>query len=785
MADAKTQPGFDFGLSALSSSLTRQDELRAARQKQEQDMLAETERANQRKAKIAQQSTAVSQKLAQDTTGLVDTLGKVESAKQEVDALRSSSNPLDMLSLIGKQVRDPTLYTREGRSKTMAEANQLLNAKTQVASIQQSALQDLSQLVDVNLAAKGAGLRSAQLSESQNQELIQAEVARVQTQAQTLAANNALQEQKLAMMSEEETRRVFETSKGQPIDVGGVILSPGLLEQRMQSLEDRQVMRDARESARDAKKLDLEKKIAKKELETMNVEELRPLLLNGDSRYDLADIKQVYDTKMNAKTADLERQTQLFKYSDFGASTLVPAIQDADRMGQAIPSNSPAGVALKAYQNSIGFVASRLKQFQDSGVPIPVEIIASADVALREEREKLDKAIDKEATLKSKGDKNLKDAYTNLFRGEPVDRASVTSAVQTRLEKGAPLDDILPPEVGKLVQTRYQEIFQDLQRKNSMNPLGSDKATIKQMAMQQAINEGIGTVITNRTQDLFTNQLKDPSNPLYGAMSPNTFLGMVAKADAEGTADFKRTYGLSDEEYTRFAKGEAIEGKVTSAQRAELGVIQSQRLLMQLDSVNPGLAKKYSEWWTTKGPAYAEKTQQDRIANATRSGLPDAAMETYAGDMEKEGQYAYMQVMSAAYDSYEGAKEERFNNMVSFDYKPTHRQAALLQMDESLNDGERQAFMKGFIFPLMAQAREGNLDYEQTNALIEKAIDANVAEDPQVAKLLNKVAKNRSRITENVESIMSKPFWRAQNPNLRRALSVRKYAWYEEIAGEQ
>ena len=785
MADAKTQPGFDFGLSALSSSLTRQDELRAARQKQEQDMLAETERANQQKAKIAQQSTAVSQKLAQDTTGLVDTLGKVESAKQEVDALRSSSNPLDMLSLIGKQVRDPTLYTREGRSKTVAEANQLLNAKTQVASIQQSALQDLSQLVDVNLAAKGAGLRSAQLSESQNQELIQAEVTRVQTQAQTLAANNALQEQKLAMMSEEETRRVFETSKGQPIDVGGVMLSPGLLEQRMQSLEDRQVMRDARESARDSKKLELEKKIAKKELETMNVEELRPLLLNGDSRYDLADIKQVYDTKMNAKTADLERQTQLFKYSDFGASTLVPAIQDADRMGQAIPSNSPAGVALKAYQNSIGFVASRLKQFQDSGVPIPVEIIASADVALREEREKLDKAIDKEATLKSKGDKNLKDAYTNLFRGEPVDRASVTSAVQTRLEKGAPLDDILPAEVGKLVQTRYQEIFQDLQRKNSMNPLGSDKATIKQMAMQQAINEGIGTVITNRTQDLFTNQLKDPSNPLYGAMSPNTFLGMVAKADAEGTADFKRTYGLSDEEYTRFAKGEAIEGKVTSAQRAELGVIQSQRLLMQLDSVNPGLAKKYSEWWSTKGSAYAEKTQQDRIANATRSGLPDAAMETYAGDMEKEGQYAYMQVMSAAYDSYEGAKEERFNNMVSFDYKPTHRQAALLQMDESLNDGERQAFMKGFIFPLMAQAKEGNLDYEQTNALIEKAIDANVAEDPQIAKLLNKVAKNRSRITENVESIMTKPFWRAQNPNLRRALSVRKYAWYEEIAGEQ
>lgn len=775
----------DFGIGNIASALTRQDELRKKRQAEQQNFLADQVTANQQKEKIAKQSAGVSQQLAKDTTGLVDILGKVESAKQETDALRQSSNPLDLLDLVGKQVRDPGLYTRDGRTKTVAEANQTLNARTQIASIQQSALQDMNQLIDVGLAAKGAGLKAAELNEAQNAELIQAEITRVQTMGQTLAASNTLQEQKLAMMSEEETRRVYESSKGKPIDVGGVMLSPGLLESRMQTLEDRQVMRDSRESARDAKKVELERKLAKKELETMNLEELRPLMLSGDQRYALEDIKQVYDTKLAAQTKDIERQTQLFKYSDFGASTIVPAATDADRMSQAIPQNSPAGVALKAYQNSIGFVAGRLKQFQDAGIPIPIEIIASADVALKEEREKLDKAIDKEATLKAKGDKNLKDAYTNLYRGEPVDRASVTSAVQSRLEKGAPLDDILPAEVGKLVQTRYQEIFQDLQRKNSMNPLGSDKATIKQMAMQQAINEGIGTVITSRTQDMFTNQLKDPSNPLYGAMSPNTFLGMVAKADAEGTADFKRTYGLSDEEYTRFAKGEAIEGKVTSAQRAELGVIQSQRLLMQLDSVNPGLAKKYSDWWGSKGPAYAEQTQQARIANATRAGLPDAAMESYAGDMEKEGQYAYMQVMSAAQDSYDGAKEERFNSMISFDYKPTHRQAALLQMDESLNDGERQNFMKGFIFPLMQQAKESNLDYEATNALIEKAIDANIAEDPQIAKLLNKVAKNRSRITENVESIMSKPFWRAQNPNLRRALSVRKYAWYEEIAGEQ
>lgn len=775
--------GFDFGLGALSSAMTRQDELRKKRQAEEVNTLAAREKANAEKVRIAKKSTEISQGLSNETGALIGTLDQVEKARQEVETLRNSGNILDSISLIGKQVRDPTLYTREGRTQKVAETNQILNARTQVAAIQQGALTDLSQLVDAQFEASAAGLRSAQLSETQNQELINAEVTRVQTQMQTLATNNALQEQKLAMMSEEETRRVFESSKGKPIDVGGVMLSPGLLEQRMLTLNDRQDLRDARAAAAETKKLDLAKRIAKKELETMNLEELRPMLLQGDPRYELSDIEQVYNTKLAAQTADIERQTQLFKYSDFGASTIVPAIQDAERMSAAIPTNSGAGVALKAYQSSLGFVTQTLKKFQDAGVQIPIQVIAGADVALREEREKLDKAIDKEATLKAKGDKNLKDAYTNLFRGEPVDRASVTQAVQTRLGKGAPLDDILPPEVGKLVTERYQTILQDLQRKNIMNSM--DKETMKQMAMQQAIQEGVGSVITARTNEMFTNQLKDPENPLYGAMTPNAFLGMVAKADAEGVADFKRTYGLTDEEYTRFAKGEAIEGKVTSAQRAELGVIQSQRLLMQLDSVNPGLSKKYSEWWAAKGPAYAEKTQQARIAKATSSGLPDAAMESYAGDMEKEGQYAYMQVLGAAQDSYDGAKEQRFNDMISFDYKPQHRQAALLQMDDSLSDGERQEFMRGFVFPLMNQAREQNLDWEGTNALIEKAIDANVSEDPRIAKLLNKVSKNRSKITENVESIMSKPFWRAQNPNLRRALSQRKYSWYEEIAGEQ
>lgn len=774
--------GEDYGLAGVANMLGKQAELTRKRHEEELAKQARQKAANNEKARIANSSAKISQDLVGELGGLSATIDRAEKGRQEVEALRADGGLGATLDLIGKQIRDPGTYTRAGRTKAVAEATSLMNARTQEAALRQSALNDLSQVVDAELLAKDSGYEAAKLDEQQNQELINTEMIRVQTMNNTLVANQQLADSRLAVMTDEELKATHQRAGGKPIDVGGVMIDPGTLERRIQAVDERAYARETRAAALEAKNQELAKKAAERELESMNIEELRPMVLSGDPRFELADIKRVYDTKLAAQADNIARLGLEFRYQDFGAAVTVPAMEDAERMATGIPKGSVAEQALGTYRQTIGSVMAATRALADQGIEMPPEARESGALAIQKAREEVDKAIEKEATLRSKGDKNLKDAYIDLYRGEPVQAASVEAAITSRLNKGMPLDDVLPQETAAIVRNRYNELVQELQKNNIMGQM--DRETIKRLATQQAIQEGVGRSIAVRTQDMFVNQLQDPENPLYGALQPNAMLGLIAKSDQAGIQDFKRTYNLTDEEFTRFSQGQSIEGKVGPAQKVELGVIQGQRFLMELDAINPGLAKRYTGWWETKGPAYAEKTQQARLATAKRDGLQAAAMESFAGDMEKEGQYAYMQTLNQAYETYQGAKEERFNSMVSFDFKPEIRQAALLQMDDSINDEDRANFMKGFIFPIMRSAKEQNLDYDDTNRLIEQAIDANVTDDPKLAKILNKVAKNRSKIAENVESIMQKPFWRAQNPNLRRAMGQRKYAWFEDIAGE-
>ena len=772
---------FDFGLAAIGDSLNKQVGLTRKRHEEELRQQARKNAAVTEKARITESSARISQGLVGELTGLVGVIDDTEKGKEEIEALQSSGNAMDALASIGLKIQDPGKYTRSGRTKRVAEAQQMISAKTQIAGIQQSALSDLAQSVDAQLLAEGSDLELATLSEQQNQQMIESEMLRVSTMAGSLQNQNALQEQKLAMMSSEEIKAAHQKAGGKPIDIGGVMMSPGALERRIDALNERDYQEQARSALAESKNEAAAKIANRKILETMNLTELEPLMQSGDPRFELADIKQVYDIKKGAQADEMTKLGLEFQYSDMAGAVIVPAMEDAQRMSLAVPKNSPLDGALQEYKNTIGIVMGTNKALREKGMEMPVIARQKGAEAINEAKGRVDKAIDKEATLKSKGDKNLKDAYVQLYRGEPVDQASIESAIQTRLVKGQPLDDVLPQETAAIVRNRYNEVYQQLQKENFMKTM--DKDVMQKMAMQQAIQEGIGKTITERTQDMFTGQLQDPTNPLYGAMNSNKMLGLIATSDKQGIDDFKRTYNLDDEEFTRFSQGAAIEGKVTQAQRVELGIIQGQRFLMELDAVNPGLAKKYADWWQEKGPQFASKMMDARLLEAKRTGLQAAAMESFAGQMEKEGQAAYAQVIDSAFGSYEGAKEERFNNMVSFDFKPQHRQAALLQMDQTLNDGERAEFMKGFIFPIMNKAKEQGLSYEDTNQLIETAIDANVTEDPKIAKLLNKISKYRSGITEYVESILQKPFWRAQNPNLRRTFN-RKYEWYENIAGE-
>lgn len=779
----------DYGLSAISDSLAKQNSLMRKRQEEE---LAQKNRegiANAEKARIADRSAKVSQDLVGQLAPLVGTVDKAEKARVEVETLRSSNNPLDFLDLIGKQVQNPQMYTQSGRQKSVAEATQIMNVKTQVASLQQAAFADLSQVVDASLASSGGALEASKLNELQNQELINAEITRVQTQSQTLAANQQLQEQKLAMMSEEETRAAYAASQGKPLNIGGITFSPGVLESRMLTMNDRNEIRENRAALQEAKKFELDRKLAKRELETMNIEELRPMILSGDPRFELSDIKATYDTKMAAQSEATARLGQEFQFQDFGARVTVPAMQDVERMTPAVPPNTPLAAALGTYKNSVGTVMQLTKPFTDQGLPIPLGVLTAANVAIAESKKQMDIAIDKEATLRSNGNKELKTIYAETYRGNPAPRDVIEQYLSDRLDKNEPLTAVLPPEVATSVQRRFNDIYGETVKRDGMMP-NFDKKEARAEAIRQAITEGVGAKITERTQQLFTDQLDQPNHPLYGAVSKNQFLGLVSKADAEGIEFFRQNYGLTEDEMTRFIGGAEIEGKVNSSNVRDLQRIQNQSLYMQMDGIEAGLGKKYADWWSTQGTKFIGAVSQKRDLQAKQSGIQAMAMESFAGGMEQKQQAAYMQGMAEAYDSYDDRKAVRYNEMVSFDLDPGHRQAALLQFNPDLSDSEKKLFMKKFILPIIQEGKQKKLPYEGINAAIENAIDANMTQDPEVAKVMKKIAKNRSSEVEKMESVMTQPFWRQApdqprigfQPNawLRRTTAQSRYEWYRE-----
>jgi hypothetical protein len=784
----------DFGLAAVTDSLKQQNDLMRKRQEEQLQQQARKAQVDQEKARIAASSARVTQGLVDSLAPLATTLDNTEKARVEVEQLRASNNPLDFLDLIGKQVTNPQMYTRAGRSKTLAEASQAANIRTQMASTQQAALSDLSQSLDANLAASGASLTSATMAEQQNAELIQAEIARVQTVTATLQSNQQMQDQRLAMMSEEEVRAAHAASGGKPIDIGGIVFAPGVLESRMVTLNERKHVRESRALAESNNKKELAKYLANKELESMNVEELRPMLLNGDSRYELADIKKVYDTKMGAQSEQLTRLSNEFQMQDFGARVTVPALQDIERMAPSIPKNTPLGHAFEAHRNTVGTITAASKTlFTDNNLPIPVEFSMTAFESIKQSQEALDKAIDKEATLRSAGNKDLKTIYTEIYRGNPAPQEAVETFARERLEKGEPLTAIFPAPVASAVTERFNSIY-GAKMAASQGQLNVDKKQIKEEAIQQAITEGVGREITQRTQELFTIQLDDPTNPLYGSVSKNSFLGMVARADAEGDQAFMRAHGLSTDQLRDFKNGRPVEG-LSDENSVELGLLQNQALFMQMDAVEVGLGRRYAEWWETQGPQFINKVSEGRQAQAKQQGLQAMTMETFAGTMERNQQAAYMQSLSDAVDSYDDAKASRYQQMISFDQNPGHRQAMLLNFDTTLTDSEKTLFYTKVIQPIIEEGKRQKLDYPEVNILVERAIDSGSTDDPEVTKVMRKVAKNRENELKKMDAMMDRPWWRSVGMALtpfkdplergweQRVTSSEPYNWYKKIIG--
>jgi hypothetical protein len=741
-----------------------QQNLQSGRQDAEQDFLQKQNAATEAKAKIAHSSAAITNDLLASFGDLAAVVDRNKAAADEQRAKMSSGNPLDAIEAIGNQIIDPSLYTRAGRQKTLNETQQYVNAKVAIAGAQQDALTALSNRVDADLLVAGQPLAQAKLNEQQGMERIQTERLKNAAIAENLATNTQMQQTALMNLDSTQIAALKQKANGQPVDVGGILIQPGILQERADQLAQRQDMIEARENALELKKAEQAKKLNRKILETHSLEELRPMLLSGDptGQFDLKDIQEVYGIKQQAQSDAIERASQGLQLGNFMSSIVVPTDSQVQTMRGTVPQGTPLAAEVDKLDFTNQMVAKTIKQYEDAGVQPPIEVLTMANEAIQKGKEDVNKAIDKQATLAARGDSNMKELYTERFRGNPLPAPSVEAAIQTRLSNNKPLTDVLPKEVADEVQRLYRDKVQKLTAASKIGGIGTaDKKAIEQQAQTEALNEAVANTIQNRTNGLLTDQIDIPGNPLAGVIDKGGFLTMVAAADAEGKTILQQRYQLTDEEMQRALQGETIPGKTPGDIRADLGLIQNTQLFFKLDTQQAGLAQKYAAWWNLQGDSYINQRAQQNTLGAGAKDLQSQALESFATPIELQGSQAYRSSIGGAASYYGQAKDEKYQQMITFDSNPTYRQAVLLQMDKDLTNPEKTAFMQNFIMPIVADAKNNGKDFNETNKMIEQALDMGVAPDPQTQKILNKIVRNRPTVNAQLDAMTTNPWWSA------------------------
>lgn len=750
----------DFGLDKIGAVFTQQADLQKNRQIQEQADQARVNAANVEKAKIANASSDINLNLLTDFQGLAATAEKNKKAADLQTERFSSGDPMSFLEGLGDQILNPTLYTARGRAKTMAEEGQYVNAKASLASAQQQALAGLSANVDAAVTAAAGPLESAKLSEKQGMEQINTERLRLSTMAENMATQQQMQSMALASLDSTQVKALSEKSNGQPIDVGGVSIQPGMLQARKDMLDQREDLIQDRENARTLRQMDVAAKRNRKVLETFSLEELRPMLQSGDptGTYDLKDIQDVYQVKTQAQSDQIARATTQMQYADYSAQVTVPAADQADKMLPNVPKGTPLEAATLGLKSTAAMVANLTAPYTAAGKPIPVEIMTVANQAIQGSNDRVNKAIEQQAKLAGKGDKDLTELLTEKYRGNPLPAATVESAVQSRLDKNQPLTDIFPPEVAQKIQTSYAAKVQAARSAGGMGIGGPvDKQTLQAQAQREAVQEVVGQQIESRTNSLIANQVTYPGHPLAGIVDKTGLLQLTSAADSEARQIFMQRNQLTSEEMNLFVSGKPVPGKELS--RSELSQVENTQLMFKLDAIKPGMAKQYADWWGNHGKFYLNLVEDNRLKAAQGDTLQNQALESFAAPIERQGGEMYMGSVQASGQFYDDSAQERYNNLVSFDLDPIKRQATMVQFDDSLTDEDRRTFMEKVVIPTTdALSAEGG-DYKAINEAIEQQIQGGNFEDPITQKVVGKIVKNRDKVSRNLDAIYTKPWW--------------------------
>lgn len=807
-----------FNVASFTQDWDKQDALLTQRQAEEQKFVDVQAGANKEALDISKKSNSTQAAYVDALKPAVSEFADLEQARQKQAALQDGSL-LGALTAMQNAMLNPRLNTADGREKTRGEISQYVNSISTLSVAQQAQYQKELEQVNAGLAVKQEPLVKAELLEKQGMQVIQSQQTRIDTILKGLQSNHEAQGLVLEQMTPDQLNQSRTNSlKDGKTNVSGFDIPTTAFDSELLRRNDILYNQQVHDMAIKDNNLKMQQAATDRMLPNFTLTQKQRLAAGEAVTIQTAEGPKQYSGDMftpgkidSSITAEQKRRSEFNKSTAdrmmFGdpQATITDEFNDLTQTVDKLPTGSPAQTLVKDRLRNLATAAGAVTQLQrnlhvgpDGPVQNPdpdqmnnvVAMTAGVMTRINDSKKAVDQAIEKQATLSSHGDPQLKSLYMAHYHNEPVPSDVAINGASNLIANGYAPTEFVGPQIAKLAQQKYQVALNDA--KNQAALAGADSISAKNQRVelaQRALESALNESVARQTDQFLGGQYaldatKNPnlqSNPIAQARdavgdkifkSPGDYIQLMGRSDKEGL-DLMRQDSqyswLQDEDIANLKSGKTVSHDGHVMNQADFVQVaspyQAQSLLFNLETKQNGLGSQYTKWWQDHGDEYALEFVKSVSNPSNAKMMQDNVNQVLTADTIQNGMKQYQIAISIAQDTFGKELLNRRQSWVSYAQDPSNRQAALLQFDGTLTDGDKTQLFNGLIKPAMIAAKKQNLNFQQVNSLIDQAftnpesIDLTIAQNKTLKGVITKANIHRTEMIKAMHEMMDAPWY--------------------------
>lgn len=627
-------------------------------------------------------------------------LQTVQAKGEEARSLAESNNPFDRITLIGEQILNPRDYTADGRSRQISEQSQQLAAHGQIFNVENNLAQANIDAAQARFVANTAG-SNAQMN------LMRAHVEGLQLMSAGMQATETMRQQNLAMADLPTLLKVQATPPDPKLNgkiaMNGMTYTPGELKERQTALETREKLAFLTPQATDPKFAQAMNIVHDMSLSTMSRVELENLRNNG---YIMPDGTQVQSGIFDANYQRVQqREQQAFELA-MNQSLMenqVPMMMQesqamAKNVGMYAAPGTPLAVANQNFLAAANGVAAVAAQDQT-----PEGKIRQVGV-LTQAQKQLNDAVDKEATRKAAGDKELASIYRSQILGMPVQASQVEDVMRSRYISNKGFGELLPNDVSNRLRDNADREYNSIKVEAAKDMTGMEVKFNDKQIREQAINRAIeverqsaGVVGINLIQQNVGNRTDSPA--VKAGMIGGQIFEMQQRASKLAWDSVAQREKLSPDKVIALKNGKAKDVGISDEKAALINQQVNVESVMAeydlFDKQKPGLGYEMQQWYAATLP---------EMAKVYTSNLP-GIQQAMTGDSVLVEAQKLASMYTMADESVTQRGQKMMTELVTGIRKPEGMWPVLLQNSPNLQDPQKQSIYYDVVLPAIQQAR--------------------------------------------------------------------------------